>query len=280
MSSKGEYTQIVSLTENLPTGMSIWQDSGGNTYSVEPWNNEKKETKIIKRAADGKTSVFAGGKYGYLDGQKEKAEFSVITDMAFGTGDTIYLTNDDKVRKIDRFGAVTTIYRNENSNQNQKNPETFSRLYGLDVDKENNVLAADFASNRLLKISSDGRVSTLLNSEKDWSPLGVATFGDEVYVLEGRPYSASTHKGIRVLKISADGKSTVIANPGDSNKLNGNNELSETKEEKNFVSDTDTNSINTVNNRLSFYGIGGAIIVVLAGPTIFFSKNNQSTKRS
>ncbi len=92
MSPKGEYTEIVSLTENPPSGISIWRDSGGNTYSVEPWNNEKKETKIIKRTTDGKTRVFAGGKYGYLDGQKEKAEFNVITDMAFGKDNTIYLT--------------------------------------------------------------------------------------------------------------------------------------------------------------------------------------------
>lgn len=73
MSPAGAYTEIVSLTENLPTGLSIWRDAGGNTYSVEPWNNEKKETKIIKRTADGKTTVYAGGKYGYLDGRKRKS---------------------------------------------------------------------------------------------------------------------------------------------------------------------------------------------------------------
>ena len=278
MSPGGEYTEIVSLTENPPSGISIWRDSGGNTYSVEPWNNEKKESKIIKRTIDGKTSVFAGGKYGYLDGQKEKAEFSVITDMAFGTGDTIYLTNGDKIRKIDRFGTVTTIYRNETSNQNQNNPEPFSQLYGLDVDKENNVLAADFAKNRLLKISLDGKVSTLLTSEKDWSPLGVATFGDEVYVLEGRPYSASANNGTRVLKVSSTGKSTVIANLEDKNKSVENpksdsgNLLSQNEEKMNLAANANMNGVKTTANMLGFYGILGAVSVAFFALIILFRR--------
>ena len=278
MSPKGEYTEIVSLTENPPLGLSIWRDSGGNTYSVEPWNNEKKETKIIKRTTDGTTSVFAGGKYGYLDGQKEKAEFNVITDMAFGKDNTIYLTNDDKVRKIDRFGMVTTIYRNETTNQNQKNSETFSRLYGLDVDKENNVLAADFANNRLLKISSDGKISTFLKSEKDWSPIGVATFGDEVYALEVRPYTASIHTGNRVLKISSTGKSTVITNLENRNKsvenpkLNSANLLPQTKEEKNSVANANINSVKTTDSPLAFYGIVGAVSVGFFALIVLFRK--------
>ncbi|MBA2494704.1 MAG: hypothetical protein H0V31_08420 [Acidobacteria bacterium] len=151
MSPAGEFTYIVRLTDNLPLGMSIWRDFDGNTYLVEPYNNERRETKIIKRTPDGKTSLFAGGKYGYLDGQKDKAEFSVITDMAFGRDNAIYLTNDDKVRKIDKFGMVSTIYRADVPTKNKQNPEPFARLFGLTVDEQNNVLAADFYNRRLLK---------------------------------------------------------------------------------------------------------------------------------
>jgi len=238
MSPKGEFSFIVPMTNNLPLGMSIWRDSDGNTYSVEPYNNEKKEAKIIKRTPDGKTSLFAGGKYGYLDGQKDKAEFGVITDMAFGKDNAIYLTNDDKIRKIDNTGTVTTIFRAAVPTKNRQNPETSSRLFGLDVDKQNNIFVADFDNSRLLKISSDGTVSTILNSEKDWTPIGVAASGDEVYVLEGRPFSSAQHTGNRVLKISADGKSTVIANLEDANKT-GN------------LSNTNNNSLLKTNNLVS-----------------------------
>src|ERR1051325_6751626 len=127
MTPKGEFSYLVPMTNNLPIGSSVWRDSSGNTYSVEPSNSEKKETKIMKRTPDVTVSLFAGGKFGYVDGQKDKAEFSVITDMAFGRDDAIYLTDADKVRKIDKSGTVTTIYRGDVSPKNQHNPQTYSR---------------------------------------------------------------------------------------------------------------------------------------------------------
>jgi len=261
MSPKGEFTGLVSLTENPPSGMSIWRDAGGSTYAVEPWNNEKKESKIIKRTADGKTSLFAGGKHGYLDGMKDKAEFGGVMDMAFGKDNAIYLTDDNRIRRIEKAGLVKTIYSDEAAAKNQKNSNLSSRLYGLDVDKDNNVLAADFGNSRVLKINSDGAVSTFLSSEKDWSPLGVAIFGDEVYVLEGRPFTAPSQSGVRVIKVSATGKSTVIANLEDRNKRienpnsNAANQFSPIEEEKNLSGDMDTISVKSTANPIGSYGI-------------------------
>jgi len=280
MSPKGEFTEIVSLTENPPSGMSIWRDAVGNTYSVEPWNNEKKEAKIIKRAIDGKTNVFAGGKYGYLDGRKEKAEFSVITDMAFGKDNAIYLTNGDKIRKIDKFGMVKTINHSETLTKNQEDPES-SQFFGLDVNEESSVFAADFNNRRLLKISSDGKVSTLLKSEKDWSPIGVATFGDEVYVLEVRPYTSSIHTGNRVLNISPTGKSTVIATLEERNKtseVSNQNISSPSNTDNSSALETIANSTNTANNSLSFYGIVGAASVAFVTLIIFVWKKLTSIR--
>jgi hypothetical protein len=57
ISAKKEFSYLIPLTNNLPPGASIWRDNNGNTYSVEPYNNERKEAKIIKRTADGKTSL-------------------------------------------------------------------------------------------------------------------------------------------------------------------------------------------------------------------------------
>lgn len=203
--------------DNLPIGMSIWRDSDGNTYSVEPYNNEKKESKIVKRMPDGKMSVFAGGKYGYLDGQKDKAQFEEITDIAFGRDGAIYLTGGNKIRKIDKLGKVATIYLGEARKQDGQKLEDSSQFFGLDVDGQNNVFAADFGKNRLMKITPDNKISTVFTSEKEWTPLGVATTGDEIYLLEGRAHSAQRRTGNRVLKISADGKSTIVAVLKDAN---------------------------------------------------------------
>lgn len=278
MSPGGEYTEIVPLTENLPTGMSIWRDLDGNMYAAEPWNNEKRESKIIKRTTDGKTTLFAGGNYGYLDGEKQKAKFGIILDMAFAKDNSIYLTDSNRVRKLDKFGIVKTIYPDKVEEKNQKKSETASQLFGLDVGEQNNVFAADFANSRLLKISSDGKVSTFFNSEKDWSPIGVATFGDEVYVLEVRPYTASINTGNRVLKISSTGKLTVIANLENRNKsvenpkLNSANLLSQTKEEKNLVANANINSVKTTDSPLAFYGIVGAVSVAFFTLIVLFRK--------
>ncbi len=206
----------------------------------------------------------------------------MITDVAFGKDNTIYLTNDDKVRKIDKSGTVSTVYRAEIPAQNQTNPEPFARLFGLAVDEWNNVFAADFHNRHLLKISSDGKAVTLFNSEKDWSPIGVAAINGEVYVLEARPYSSAIHTGNRVLKISADGKATVIANLEDANKSDASpspdkkNSQLQTEENKNFSSNSNTNLENQTaragNKKLGIYGIFGAVIVALMA-LVFFKKN-------
>lgn len=223
MSPKGEFSYLVPMTNNLPLGRSIWRDSGENTYSVEPYNNEKKETKIIKLAPDGTVSLFAGGKYGYLDGQKDKAEFSMITDMAFAADKTIYLTDADKVRKIDKFGTVATIYRKAvSANKNRKNPETPSRLFGLDVDKQNIVFVADPENRRVLRISPGGESTAIFNTEQPWSPTGVVRSGSDLYILESWHDEREAFIGTRVRKLSADGKITTLATVGDKPKRAAN----------------------------------------------------------
>lgn len=176
------------------------------------------------------------------------------------------MTDENRVRKIDETGNVKTIFSNQVLAKNHENLDAYSpQLFGLDVDRQNNVLAADFANNRLLKINSDGAVSTFFTSEKDWSLIGVATFGDEVYVLEGRPFTASVHTGNRVLKIASSGKTTVIANLAERNKpienpkLNSNNMFTKT-EASNSIASVNVNGIKTtVTSQLGFYGIVGAL---------------------
>ena len=226
MTPKGEFSYLVPMTNNLPIGRSVWRDSGGNTYSVEPYNNEKKETKIIKHTPDGSTSLFAGGKYGYLDGQKDKAEFSVITDIAFGRDEAIYLTDTDKVRKIDKSGTVTTIYRPEISAKNQKSPETVSRLFGLTVDGQNNVFVADPENRRVLKVTFGGAVSTVARAEQPWSPTGVTLKDGNLYILEFGFTPPSTYTP-RVRRLSSDGRITALATIGETRMSSGSPSVGE-----------------------------------------------------
>ncbi len=226
MTPKGEFSYLVPMTNNLPIGSSVWRDSSGNTYSVEPYSSEKKEAKIIKRTPDGTVSLLAGGKYGYADGQKDKAQFSVITDMAFGRDEAIYLTDTDKVRKIDKSGMVTTIYRGDVSPKNQQNPETYSRLFGLTVDGQNNVFVADYGNRRVLKITSGGAVSTAATAEQPWSPTGVASKDDNLYILEFGFTPPSTYTP-RVRKLSPDGRVSMLASVGETKMPSGSTPAAE-----------------------------------------------------
>jgi hypothetical protein len=71
------------------------------------------------------------------------------------------------------------------------------------------VYAAATGCHRVVKVTPDGRVSTVLKAERPWSPTGVAVRGDDVYVLE---YPNSTERADwlpRVRKLDRDGSVTT-----------------------------------------------------------------------
>jgi len=64
----------------------------------------------------------------------------------------------------------------------------------------------------VLKITPDGKVTTLLQLESPWAPTDVAVFGDIVYVLEflHTPGDDRLEWMPRVRKVTPDGRSTII----------------------------------------------------------------------
>jgi hypothetical protein len=63
-----------------------------------------------------------------------------------------------------------------------------------------------------VKITPDGKVETVLNSEQPWSPAGVAVRGKDVFVLEYTHTDKAKDLAPRVRKLGADGKVTILAN--------------------------------------------------------------------
>jgi sugar lactone lactonase YvrE len=57
-------------------------------------------------------------------------------------------------------------------------------LRGLGVDPDGNVYVAATSRHRVVKITPEGHVESILKSERPWSPTGVAVVGHEIYVLE------------------------------------------------------------------------------------------------
>ena len=182
----------------------IGQD--GNLYYPSA---RETNVRILRTSSMGGTSTFvtlprsvAGAALGWING------------LTTGPSGSIYYTENNAVRRITARGAVSTIATVTPLTNGLSIPGSESRPYlrGLKVDPSGIVYVADAADARVLKITADGKVTTLLQLESPWAPTDVAVFGDIVYVLE---YSHTAGDDRlewmpRIRKITPDGKSTII----------------------------------------------------------------------
>ena len=215
MMPAGGFTYILSPTNSLPRGMSIWRDRAGNMYSVEQNNHLKRETLLLRRTPSGNVSVLAGSSYGHADGKGSQAKFSSIVGMAFGPDGSLYLVDSSSIRKVTMDGAVTTLVRNVMVENASGNSVGGSSLFGIAVDAQGNAFVADYGNRRILKIAPNGQLTTLIRSEESWFPTGVAARGGEIYILEEAHTPSYTPIGTRIRKLSSDGKILVLATVGE-----------------------------------------------------------------
>lgn len=206
MTPSGEFSYVLPPTTNPPKGSSIWRDRNGNTYLAQWNNNSDQEVFLLKRSPGGEVSTVMGS-------PKNGSEFRQVVlyglgGMAFGPDGSLYLTDRSNVLRITLAGTVTTIARNlgESLSPPTTNVQAAS-LMGLTVDDSGSVYAADVANRRVLKISPSGAAAALLRSEESWTPTGVAWKNGVLYVLE----SGSRVENPRVIKLSSDGKTSVLA---------------------------------------------------------------------
>ncbi len=73
--------------------------------------------------------------------------------------------------------------------------------------------AAASGCGSVLKITTDGRITTILNTTSPWSPTGVAVSGNDIYVLEYLHTVGDTRREWlpRVRKLLPDGSIATIA---------------------------------------------------------------------
>lgn len=88
---------------------------------------------------------------------------------------------------------------------------------GLAVSQSGSVYVADYSQRRVLHLMPDGNTRTIWETGLFWSPTGVTSVGEDLYVLEHlrMPLVILVDLGIgpyaRVRKISTDGKVKTIA---------------------------------------------------------------------
>ena len=166
--------------------------------------------RIMRSSPTGGTSAFAT-----LPRSVAGKALGWINGLATGPDGSLYYTEDNAVRRISRDGSVTTIATVTPLERGPNIPGTETRPYlrGLKADANGVIYLADTADARVLRITPDGKVATILElNESPWAPTDVAVFGDIVYVLEFS-HDAGDDRTTwmpRIRKITPDGKSTVI----------------------------------------------------------------------
>jgi hypothetical protein len=131
-----------------------------------------------------------------------------------GADGSLYYTEDGAVRRISARGQVGAAVTVEPPTNAPSIPATDEHPYlrGLAVDAQTVMYVADSGDARVLKITPNGRIATVVQTQSPWAPTAVALFGRDVYVLEFLHTASDMRREWlpRVRKISADGTSTII----------------------------------------------------------------------
>src|SRR5688572_4378550 len=110
--------------------------------------------RIRKITPAGIVSTFAGSyQKGYDDGKGAAAKFSQIEDLVIDEQENIYVTDENRIRRITPSGIVSTIAGGTAGYKDGDGASAkFDGPHGLAVDKEGSIYVADFHNKRIRKI--------------------------------------------------------------------------------------------------------------------------------
>jgi sugar lactone lactonase YvrE len=174
-------------------------DSDGNVYVADTYNQT-----IRKIAPDGTVTTLAGlaGSVGGGDGKRSAARFSYPNGVATDSSGNVYITANNRIRKITPAGDVTTLAGTMEgfvgTTDGTAAAAKFNFPNGAAVDPGGNVYIAEPNSHTIRKITPAGVVTTFAglagaSGDADGTgsaarfnyPNGVATDGDgNVYVAD------------------------------------------------------------------------------------------------
>lgn len=166
--------------------------------------------RLIRRTPSGQRSVFAT-----LPTVQAPKPMLWVNGLATGSDGSVYIADNDAVRKVDIRGGVSTVHDAITSDCSAPLSDTpkLPFLRGLALASDETIYAAANGCRSVIAMPAKGPIRTILKAEPPWSPTGVAVSGKEVYVLEYLHIPADDRKVWipRVRKIGADGVVTTIA---------------------------------------------------------------------
>ena len=136
---------------NFPIGVAV--DSSGNVYVADRDNN-----RIRKITPTGVVSTLAGtGAYGFANGPGLSAQFRYPSGVAVDSSGNVYVADIDnnQIRRIMPTGVVSTLAGSGTAgfSNGTETAAQFDQPFGVAIDSLGNVYVADFANNRIRKIT-------------------------------------------------------------------------------------------------------------------------------
>jgi len=105
--------------------------------------------------------------------------------MAWGPDDTLYVSDRSTIRLVRKDGTVTTLASDlTDFEMNGSRLLNQAHFFDMTIDSQGDIFLADFGGRRALKVSSAGEISIVYRCKSPWTPEGIATRGDVLYILE------------------------------------------------------------------------------------------------
>lgn len=125
-------------------------DKAGNLF-VADWN------RIRKISPGGEVTTFVGGdRYGLQDGDASSASFGEIADMVIDSEGNIFVSDDDRIRRISPQSEVTTIAGSVVGYRDGEGPfAQFNGANGLGIDTDGSLYVAESHNNRIRKVTKN-----------------------------------------------------------------------------------------------------------------------------
>jgi uncharacterized protein (TIGR03437 family) len=177
----GDGGPAVSAMLNNPTSVAV--DASGNVFFVDLGNVRvrKVSSGMINTAAGNGTVRYAGD-----GGPAQSAQLNAASEVAVAGDGTVYIadTNNQRIRKIDSSGTISTVAGNGSAGYGGDNGAAGSAQlsfpFGVATDGAGNLYIADTSNQRVRKVSG-GNISTVAgNGMQGDSGNGAAATGAEL----------------------------------------------------------------------------------------------------
>jgi len=141
-----------------------------------------------------------------------------IKGLACGPDGSLFATYPKSILKISAQGQIATLLDPvvvADCEPNVKQAD-LPFLKGVAVDARGQLYVAASGCGCVIRIAADGKVATVLKTEKPWVPSGVAVQGDNLYVLEHINGNSLTHEDWppRVRRVARDGNTLTLFTEG------------------------------------------------------------------